>query len=287
MQKISILIISLTILNSCATIFHISPSKKINVIQFANMPRNEAYRFFYPNVENDTILQRLNIEYKIPELVAGSKNEYEKVLRVLNWVRQQWEHNGWNNAKTNNPIEILERVKKGEKFRCVEYGIVLRNCLNAIGLPARTLGLMTRDVEKTKYGAGHVLAEVWLNDYQKWVMVDAQFDAMPMLDNVPLNAVELQSVIIEKKSFKFVNLKGDFSKSETANYMRFIPHYLYYFNSPFDSRRVKTEDVYKVNNKTHLLLVPKNAKNPSVFQRVYPINYVEYTNNVADFYAKP
>jgi hypothetical protein len=285
MRHSFIILIASLALTSCATLSHKNPSKKIGAIQFENTPRNEAYRFYYPTVQTDTILQRLRSEYKIDDLVAGSKNEQEKVLRVLNWVRRQWEHNGWNDAKTNNPIEILQRVKKGEKFRCVEYGIVLRNCLNAIGLPSRTLGLMTRDVEITQYGAGHVLAEVWLADRQKWAMVDAQFDAMPVLDNTPLNAVELQRAIIEKKPFKFVHLAGDLTPAETNNYMDFIPHYLYYFYSPFGNR--PQGEPFSESKKSSLYLVPIGAKNPTVFQRKYPLDNAKYTHNLADFYAKP
>lgn len=284
MKQLLILALSAFLLTSCA-FFNLLPSKKITAIAFDNTARNEAYRFYYPSVEQDTVLQRLVSEYKIGQLVEGSKDEQEKVLRVLNWVRNQWEHNGWNDAKTRNPVVILERVKKGEKFRCVEYGIVLNSCLNAVGLPARQLGLMTRDVEKTKMAAGHVLAEVWLNDRQKWAMVDAQFDAMPMLEGIPLNAVELQRAIVEKKPFKFVHLAGDFNQEDTKRYLSFIPHYLYYFNITFDSRRV--QDRYVVNQHPNLILVPKGAKAPTVFQRKNPINYAEYSHNLADFYVKP
>ena len=201
MNKTVVFFVTL-VFTSCATLTHKYPSKKIRHVKFENTQRNTDFQFYYPSVKNDTILQELLVDYSLQKLVENTKSEQEKVLVILNWVRQQWEHNGYNDAKTNNPIEILQRVKKGEQFRCVEYGIVLQNCLSAIGLPSRTLGLQTRDVEITKYGAGHVLSEVWLNDYQKWAMVDAQFNAMPMLNDVPLNVVELQDAIISKKNFQ-------------------------------------------------------------------------------------
>ena len=287
MKKILLIATLFTFALSSCSLLHITPSHKLKTISFETEKRNTAYKFFFPNAAEDTILQKMRRDYPLENLVKDAKNEQEKVLIVLNWVRHQWEHNGWHDAETSNACTILERVKNGEKFRCVEYGIVLKSALNALSLQSRTLGLKTRDVEKTKYGAGHVLAEVWLKDRQKWAIVDAQFNAMPTLDGTPLNAVELQAAIVQKKSFKFINLQGDFSAKERKDYMGFIPHYLYYFDISFDEKHLRRKDKFTVNGKTSLFLVPNGAKNPSVFQRKYPIDYGEYTNSIADFYVKP
>lgn len=56
---------------------------------------------------------------------------------------------------------------------------------------------MIKNVETTKYGAGHVLLEVYLNDLKKWALLDGQWDAVPMINNIPLNAVEFQKAIVE------------------------------------------------------------------------------------------
>lgn len=285
MSKFTIILFFTCFMSSCSML-HISPSKKLSSLKFEQEAKKD-YGFVFPKSDEDTMLLRLKKNYPLEDLVKNAKSEHEKVLLVLNWVRHRWEHNGWNDADTRNACTILERAEKGEKFRCVEYGIVLQSALNALGIKARTLGLMTRDVEVTKFGAGHVLSEVWLNDRQKWAMIDSQFDAMPILDGVPLNAVELQAAIIEKKPFKFIHLSGDLTAKETKDYMAFIPHYLYYFNVSFDERAMKREERHKIEGKSSLCLVPLGAKNPIIFQRKYPMNYFIYTNSVADFYRKP
>ena len=282
-KKIITTIITCLICNYC-----ISQSSTQNPVNVSfDKESKMKYGFKFPNPEQDTMLIRLKKNYQIESLVKNAKTEYEKVLLAMNWVRNRWEHNGWNDADTKNGCTILERAEKGEKFRCVEYGIVLQNILNAINIKARTLGLATSNAETAKSSAGHVLTEVWLNDQQKWAMVDAQFDAMPILDGLPLNAIELQEAIVQEKPFKFINLKGDFTAKETKKYMNFIPEYLYYFTTSFDVRLINKEDRYKIENKTHLLLVPIGAKNPVIFQRRYPWDYFIYTNSQADFYRKP
>jgi hypothetical protein len=259
-------------------------SKKSSANIVFTQTKKPEYRFIFPEPSQDTMLLRLKKQYPVEALIETAQTEHEKVLLALNWVRKRWEHNGWHDAETANPCTILERADKGEKFRCVEYGIVLKHVLNSLGMPARILGLKTSDVETRKSGAGHVLAEVWLKDHKKWAMVDAQFDAMPMLNGVPLNAVELQQAIFEKQPFKFINSEGDFSKGETRKYINFVYEYLYYFDTTFDQRFMRLADKYSVDGKGGLMLVPVGAKNPTVFQIKYPITSLNFTNSVADFY---
>lgn len=287
MKKSFALLFLIALLSSSCAVLHISPSKKINALSFEQMQRNSTYKFVYPDEKTDTNLLRLRSNYHFDDVVKDAKSEQEKVLIMLNWVRNRWEHNGWHDAETNNACTILERAEKGEKFRCVEYGIVLKNALLAVGLKARTLGLMTRDVEKTKFGAGHVLSEVWLKDKQKWALVDAQFNTMPVLDGTPLNAVELQAAIIQKKDFRFVNIKGEITPAERKDYMGFIPHYLYYFNVGFDQRTLPRAERLRIDGSMALYLKPVGAKSPTVFQRKFPITEAAYTTSVADFYAAP
>jgi hypothetical protein len=287
MKKNFALLTLIALLSSSCAVLHISPSKKISALSFEQTQRNNRFQFTYPDAQTDTNLQPLQANYHFEEVVKNAKSEQEKVLIMLNWVRGRWEHNGWNDAKTNNACTILERAEKGEKFRCVEYGIVLKNALLAVGLKARTLGLKTRDVEITKYGAGHVLSEVWLKDKQKWALVDAQFNAMPVLDGIPLNAVELQAAIIQKKDFRFVNIKGELTPEERKKYMAFIPHYLYYFDAPFDQRTLPRDRRVKIDGNRSLTLHPIGSKPLTVFQRKFPITEEAHTTSIADFYAAP
>ena len=67
-------------------------------------------------------------------------------------------------------------------------------------MPSRVLGLKRRDVETAKSGAGHVVAEVWLDQFNKWVFVDGQCGAIPEKDGCPLNAVEFQKSIANEHS---------------------------------------------------------------------------------------
>lgn len=245
---------------------------------------DKGLKFWYEQNQGNEYLSRLRAGYPIDSLVKDAPSDTEKVLAILHWVHSQWSHNGSNEPRKSDAISILEEVKEGKNFRCVEYGVVATACLNAVGLKARTLALKTRDVETRKSGAGHVLLEVYLNDLHKWALLDGQWDAMPVLGGKPLNAVEFQQAIVHHYPELEIRSLSNVSKRAYCNW---IYPYLYYFDIAFDNRETvpKYAGMYKQYRK--LMLVPLDAKNPVVFQGRSPIKECMYTHAYKDFYAAP
>jgi hypothetical protein len=289
MKNILLLFISSILFSSCNTvafIFAKKPSHKIVAINFTENTKPN-YTFFYPDTLGDLFLRQLRVENNLTKVVEKAKTDTEQALLILSWTHAQWAHNGSNNPSKHDAITILKEAKQGSNFRCVEYGIVAKSALLALGKKARGVGLQTKDVETCDLGAGHYLAEVWLADIQKWALIDGQFNIMPVLQGIPLNAVEFQQAIINKQPFVLVNSAGAISKQAHTDYMNFIPHYLFYFTTGFDQRQKPSNEIYRVNGKSSLMLVPLNAKKPTVFQKKYPNTDFEYSNALNDFYTAP
>ncbi len=290
MKTKSIIIFAILILlSSCAPIYRMlkySPSTELKNVVFENNPVNDKYKFKYPDTTGNEYLRKLRTDYGLDKMTSNLKTDFDKIVTILDWTHNQWEHSGSNTPTKSDPITILEEAKKGNNFRCVEYGIVSAAALNCIGIPSRVLGLKTADVEEVKYGAGHVVAEAYSKEYGKWIFIDGQFNAIPVLNNIPLNAVEFRNALSDKK-LKIINKKGESSEEEKNEYIDWVGKYLYYFSIHFDNRYVPDNEKIKIMGKSSLLLVPLGAKNPTVFQQKYKIDYCLYTNNVNDFYQKP
>ena len=252
-------------------------------LQFDKNSKNADINFWYDQNDHNEYLKLLRSKYPIDNLIKEARTDMEKTFKILNWVHNQWQHNGDNEPSKNDAISILEEAKEGKNFRCVEYGIVAAACLNAIGLNSRMLALKTKDVETTEYGAGHVATEVFLNDLKKWVFIDGQFDAMPVLNDTPLNAVEFQKAITENFDQLEIKTSSDIPKSIYTNW---IYPYLYYFDVKFDNRE-GIDNKQSIDGKSSLMLVPLGAKSPTIFQIRYPMDYFKYTHSLEDFYAQP
>lgn len=255
-----------------------------SVLAFDTKSKNDKLKFWYEQNNKNEYLNLLRSKYPLDSLIRDTKTDTEKVLKLMHWVHTRWKHNGNNEPLKADAISILDEAKKGADFRCVEYGIVTAACLNAMGLKARTLSLKTKEVETTQYGAGHVLTEVYLNDLKKWILLDTQWDIMPVLNDIPLSAVEFQKAIVENYDKIEIKTTADATK---RNYVEWIYPYLFYFNFPLDNREGTTFKRNKIRGKKAMMLVPLGAKNPTVFQITKKLDYCLYTHSLKDFYAAP
>ena len=255
----------------------------IPTLNFASTKSNPTLKILYTDNNEKGYLDSLRSKYPIE--IKNSKTQIDKVLTILNWTRTRWEHRGDVSPKKNDAISILDEVKEGGRFPCFAYGYVLASQLKVAGFKSRVIYLKTKDIATSMSGGGHVATEVFIDELQKWVFVDAQFNIMPFLNNVPLNALELQNAI--RTNFGMLEFKS-VGKVDKMSYVSFVQPYLFYFDCHFDQRESIISERNKVNGKRSLMLVPLEVENPS-FMLVWnsKINYCEYTNAVNDFYAKP
>ena len=246
-----------------------------------------TYPFVYPAADSP-YLTELRQRYRLDTVGGGATDDLQTVLALLNWTHRQWSHNGSNVPSKSDALTILAEAATGQQFRCVEYGIVSRDALASRGYRARVLALKTAKVETTRQGAGHVLAEVWLPQYQKWALIDGQFNVLPLLNDRPLNAVELRAAWTADEAVQLVDQRGSLSERRANNYRRFLNDYLYFLDVGFDQRSPADRSARQLyDQKTGLMLVPLGAAEPRVFQRKSPIDHLVYTHSAAAFYAAP
>ena len=244
---------------------------------------NPNNKILYTNDSEVSYLDSLKSKYPIK--IERSNTQIAKVLTILDWTRSQWEHRGDVDPKKKDAISILDEVKEGGRFPCFAYGIVLASQLKVSGFKSRVIYLKTKDIAASMQGSGHVATEVFVDELQKWVFVDAQFNVMPFLNNVPLNAVELQNAI--RTDFNKLEFRS-LDKIDKMNYTNFVQEHLFYFDCSFDQRESVVTERNRVNGKRSLMLVPLGAENPTkMLKWNLEIDYCEYTNSISDFYAKP
>ncbi|MDT7831584.1 transglutaminase-like domain-containing protein [Flavobacteriaceae bacterium S356] len=229
-------------------------------------------------------LTKLKQRYDLESIVKNDKKEIDKAISILAWTHSRWKHDGNNVPEKYDPLYILEQADKGERYRCVEYSIVLSAVCNAIGLPSRVIGIKKKDVETNKYGAGHIVSETYMPALNKWIFMDAQMNYIPFLNDIPLNAVEYRKAIqMNSENIELRNKQGVISKRKARKLIKWVMPYLYYFDAPFDASQKRE----KCNGKSRVMLVPVDAKKPKKFQVYTPLDYLIYTYNVRDFYKTP
>lgn len=238
MKKVSIVytFLAVLVMSGCSIVRPTEPVNRLKKVEFENKPVNAMYVFQYSDTTRNTYLKKLRADYGLDSMVSNYTNELDKIKAILAWSHTRWTHNGFNTPTVSNPLTILHEAKDGKSFRCVEYGIVASAALSSIGIPSRVLSLKTADVKRVKYGAGHVAAEVYSKEYKKWIFIDAQFDAIPVLNDLPLNAVELQQAITQNRdALKIINKDGELPKKDQEEFINWIGKYLYFLNINFNN----------------------------------------------------
>ncbi|WP_400191626.1 transglutaminase family protein [Hymenobacter sp. B81] len=234
-----------------------------------------SFQFGRPD---DLYLETMRDRYGLGTLVADKTTDLAKAQAVCAWVHNRLDHNGHIPTKKTDPMGILQDAQLEQQVQCVGFGIVLAAALQSVGIPARPLYLKMADSETRGSAAGHAATEAWLKEQQKWVLVDAQWDVIPLLNGTPLNAVELQQALATEAP----GLRGLTSTdAKWKFYFKWLRDYLYYLDTPLDNRfGTKTSTA-------GLMLVPVGAKKPVVFQRTTRLHNLRYTHSPATFYADP
>ncbi|MBX0290475.1 transglutaminase-like domain-containing protein [Hymenobacter sp. HSC-4F20] len=235
------------------------------------------YPFQYSSPKCD-YLTRFREMYGLDQIIAKETTDLGRARALCQWVHFRLDHDGHKQFQSQDPFAILKAAMLGQQVQCVEFGLVLAAAFNAVGIPARPLYLKAANVQTKASAAGHALAEAWLPDLGKWVMVDSQADIIPMLGDKPLNAVELQQALLADAPNLTVLTSTD---AKPKSYFKWVQQYLFYFDTVMDNR-------YGVKSaRTGLMLVPLGAHKPVVFQRTEAIHNIRYTHSVATFYAAP
>ncbi|MDF1504153.1 transglutaminase-like domain-containing protein [Roseisolibacter sp. H3M3-2] len=223
----------------------------------------------------DAYYARLRPEQGLDAVVAGAATDLARVQAVSRWAHTRFGHDGASAAPRPDPASILRDAAGGRRFRCVEYATVVSGALTALGIRARMVWLLTRDEGTRTDGVAHVVAEAWLRDAGRWVMVDAQWDAVPLLDGRPIDAVALQGALARGTPGLAVASR---SGTRTADYARWVAPYLHYFYTPLDHR------VELPRGAAALVLAPVGDES---LARKYAPPAVLYTRSTQAFYAPP
>ena len=269
---------------SLGLIFIAGPYIVVPNVQWAEHADGSPSLFLYHSPDDPGPAQ-LRAEYQLDDVIRGIEDEFEKVAALAGWVNSRWSHSGTNTPSSSNPLVILREAADGASFRCVEYSVVMAGAAQSMGMPARVVGLKTRHAATARSAAGHVVAEVWLEDLEKWVVVDPQLGYVFRAEGVPLNAVELGKALVQGPgSVEILSADGPVGWIQKTRYLLFMGPYLFHFDSLYDQRVFLTEEE---RTRGGMMLVPKGAPDLRVFQRRNPLEIDYFTSSVDDFYVVP
>lgn len=162
--------------------------ERIDALPYVENAYSKRFRF---DAHDNPKLKALRERYRLGEVIAAGRDEFDSQLLLLDWVNHRFRKFGAPSSPARGALDVLEANDAGHSFFCSHYAQVFVSAAASVGWVARPLALRRPD----HVGQGsteHSSTEIWSNRHRKWVMLDPTFAMYVEQDGVPLNAFELR-----------------------------------------------------------------------------------------------
>jgi hypothetical protein len=140
----------------------------------------------------DPLLEQLASREHLRDVVAGAPRQLDQIQRLRDWVNAQWPDGNPSPYPPWNALTVLDWIRAGKTGGfCGQYAQVFLQSLAALGFTARYVEIGSRD---NPYA--HYVTEVWSNEFDKWVVMDPDFNGYFERDGVPLSALEIHDAFV-------------------------------------------------------------------------------------------
>lgn len=203
---------------------HAAAQAKYTVRPVENPQFRPSQIFFRFEDIRSAPFDELRRRFAFAEAVKGVEGEFERILRLRQWMFNTLKVDA---SKPNPPmdaISILAQGPSGGPFECAHAMIVQNAVMNAMGYVTRCLQPGPGQQENTYLAAGnHGVNEIWSNTHRKWFISDAEFDGHFEKGGVPLSALEIRDEYL-KNGAKDVDLVVGPERKKVQPRLLFSPH---------------------------------------------------------------
>jgi hypothetical protein len=141
----------------------------------------------------------LSLRKQLPEVAIDEKDLMKRIRILTAWLSTSWAHVDTYVSSLYTPWDA-ETILAWGKYRlghdqrlpvtmCVHYAVAFVSSCMALEIPARCV-IGTDSINGL---GGHFLAEVWFDDFKKWVLVDPNLDMIFEKSGIPLSLDELRA----------------------------------------------------------------------------------------------
>lgn len=234
----------------------------------------------YTIKKNDQLLKRVGIYSQTNYYNVNSlKKAMIKVFDILNYESES------KDFHELLPMDIIDYAEFNKVTgNCITHAQLLKDIYSAMGYYARIVRCMPVDIH---YKECHVITEVFIPKYNKWVFFDAANKAYFENENSDLlSTIEIRNAFINKSKFKICidtnNKKYLLYISE--KYLAYLTKNFIRFNTPIN----------ECKNLGLLMLTPINyfySKKNKIWKTeicgyVKPV-YIVYTQQIEKFWGSP
>jgi hypothetical protein len=163
--------------------------KKLDALPYVESDYTKRFKF---DSADNPKLKELRECYKLDEVVATGRDEFDKQVLLMDWTHRQFKKFGKPSANSKGALEILKAIGEGHTFFCAHFAQVFVSSAASMGWVDRELALRRHQGVAAGGSTEHSSTEIWSNQYRKWVMLDPTSNMYLEKDGVPLNGFEIR-----------------------------------------------------------------------------------------------
>lgn len=202
---------------------------KACIASYNNKIITKSKYYFAYQPKNDIKLAKLREDYNVDKIVGSGNNDFEQLVSLANWVNSRWEHgsSGTFDSTYFDASTVLSQAKNGATFWCHVSAMTLVQMAATIGYEGRLVSL-----SRSGYISEHAVAEFWSNYYQKWVLIDPDFNVWYSENGIPLNVLEIHKHMMAGSTDKITIVRGKHRPiSELESRIPTLYNYYTYFET--------------------------------------------------------
>ena len=161
---------------------------------------NKKINYFFDCKQYEEIIEKYNIDK-----IAGNGSEFVRCKRLLHYLSPRLTHNSYyDNHIKCNALDLLEYSLNNPEhgINCLNKSKIFAECALALGIMARRVAIMPYSPYDCD---NHVIAEIYDNKLEKWIMMDPTTDGYFIDENkIPLSMLEIRDLLAHNQFITFV-----------------------------------------------------------------------------------
>lgn len=198
--------------------------KRLDTLPYVESEYTRRFRF--DSCDNPK-LKELRQRYKLDEVIAPGRDEFDKQVHLMDWVHHRFKKFGRPSTDVQGALDILRAIDQGHTFFCSQYAHLFVSSAASLGWVDRVLALRRHQGTAKGGSTEHSTTEIWSNQYRKWVMLDPTSNLYLEKDGLPLNAYEIRQEWFynEGKNLIFVigKQRKKYAKSDLPVFLQHFP----------------------------------------------------------------
>lgn len=233
----------------------------LSIYKWNNFYENKNIKLYYGSSQKQ-MLKELNEKYKIENTIKDSKDEFEKSIKIMNWIKENMEYDkkAKNDITNKGSFDILEDKGSEKSYSNIEICTVYKEFAIAAGIISR-IGELTESEDEE---ASIYVCEIWSKKYNKWIMIDPCNGVYMMEKSTPLSAIQIIEKGIDNVEIKGIEKIKKYKKNIGKSFYTYV---ISIDNTIYEMKNSNCYISFSKSADKNIIPVTVAVKHPTIFTK--------------------